>query len=122
MSARKYDSPAYAAVGYPAFGSLDGHTIDFFAPATGLIRALDVAAPEYQGGQDFIGAWDPHAERSSWPAIPAPVNDLQFLTGPVVGDVTGGGAGPAGDRRDLLAGPGGIRRPAARPRAPPGRS
>ena len=42
------DSPTYAAVGYPAFGSLDGRTIDFFAPVTGLIRALDVAAPEYQ--------------------------------------------------------------------------
>src|SRR5689334_24373207 len=32
---------------------------DFFAPNTGLFRALDVAAPEYQGGQDFIGAWNP---------------------------------------------------------------
>jgi Subtilase family len=85
----KYDLPAYSALGYPAFGSLDGRTIDFFAPATGLFRALDVAAPEYQGGQDFIGAWNPGTGQFAL-GYPAPVNDLQFLTGPAVGDVAGG--------------------------------
>jgi hypothetical protein len=83
------DHPAFAAVGYPAFGSLDGKTIDFFAPETGLLRALDVALPDYQGGQDFIGGWDP-ADGQQLPGYPAEVNDLQFLTGPAIGNVTGG--------------------------------
>jgi hypothetical protein len=83
------DHPAFAAVGYPAFGSLDGQTTDFFTPETGLMRALDVALPDYQGGQDFIGAWNPATGQQS-PGFPAEMNDLQFLTGPVVGDITGG--------------------------------
>jgi hypothetical protein len=85
----QYDHPAFAAVGYPAFGTLDGLSVDVFAPETGLIRALDIALNDYQGGQDFIGAWDP-ATGQQRPGFPAEVNDLQFLTGPVVGDVTGG--------------------------------
>jgi hypothetical protein len=88
--ARRSDTPTYAAVGYPAFGTLDGHTISLFAPATGLIRALDVAANEYQGGQDFLGAWDPTGEAFR-PGFPAPVNDLQFLTGPAIGRITARG-------------------------------
>ena len=88
----RYDTPAYAAVGYPAFGTLDGRTISFFAPATGLFRALDVAVPEYQGGQDFVGAWNPAAPALQFrPGFPAPVNDLQFLTGPAVGTITARG-------------------------------
>jgi hypothetical protein len=83
------DHPAFAAVGYPAFGSLDGTTTDFFTPETGLVRALDVALPDYQGGQDFIGAWDPTTGQQR-PGFPAEMNDLQFLTGPVVGDITDG--------------------------------
>ncbi len=91
-SPTRYDTPTYAAVGYPAFGTLDGRTISFFAPTTGLIRALDVAAPEYQGGQDFLGAWDPTLASNQFrPGFPAPVNDLQFLTGPAIGQITAGG-------------------------------
>ena len=30
----QYDHPAFAAVGYPAFGTLDGKTTSFFAPVT----------------------------------------------------------------------------------------
>jgi hypothetical protein len=85
----QYDHPAFAAVGYPAFGTLDGQTTDFFAPQAGLLRALDVALNDYQGGQDFIGAWNPTSAQQL-PGFPAEVNDLQFLTGPVIGDVTGG--------------------------------
>lgn len=89
---RRSDTPTYAALGYPAFGSFDGRAISFFAPATGLTRALDVAAPEYQGGQDFLGAWDPTSTAAQFrPGFPAPVNDLQFLTGPAVGQITAGG-------------------------------
>ncbi len=83
----QYDHPAFAAVGYPAFGSLNGSTIDFFTPETGLIRALDVAINEYQGGEDFIGGWDPTTGQQL-PGFPAEVNDLQFLTGPAVGQIT----------------------------------
>jgi Subtilase family len=90
-TASRYDSPVYAALGYPAFGTLDGKETDFFAPATGLFRALDAAAPEYQGGQDFVSAWNPQlATRQFRAGFPAAVNDLQFLTGPVIGNVLGG--------------------------------
>ena len=88
----KYDTPTYAAVGYPAFGSLDGHTVSLFAPVTGLLRAIDVVAPEYQGGQDFIAGWNPsRATAQHLPGFPAEVNDLEFLTGPAVGQLTAGG-------------------------------
>ena len=83
----QYDHPAFAAVGYPAFGSFDGSTIDFFAPEAGLIRALDLVINEYQGGQDFVGGWNPTTAQQL-PGYPAEVNDLQFLTGPVVGQIT----------------------------------
>ena len=47
-----------------------------------MIRALDLAANEYQGGADGVAAWNP--DHRPVPARwPAQVNDLQFLTGPV---------------------------------------
>jgi hypothetical protein len=81
------DKPAFAAVGYPAFGSFNGHTISFFTPEAGIKRALDLSLNDYQGGQDFIGGWNPATDQplTGWPAE---VNDLQFLTGPVVGQIT----------------------------------
>jgi hypothetical protein len=85
----QYDHPGFAAVGYPAFGSFDGHTINFFTPEAGLLRAVDLLLNEYQGGQDFIGGWNP-ATAQPLPGFPAEVNDLQFLTGPAVGQITGG--------------------------------
>jgi hypothetical protein len=84
----QYDHPAFAAVGYPAFGTLDGQTTSLFMPEAGLIRALDVVAPDYQGGQDFIGAWDTTTGQQRL-GFPAEVNDLQFLTGPAIGDILG---------------------------------
>jgi Ca2+-binding RTX toxin-like protein len=79
-------------MGLPAFGDLGGSQPAFIAPAAGVIRALDVALNEYQtGGQDFVAAWDT-ANGQLMPGYPRPVNDLQFLTGPAVGDV-GGSAG-----------------------------
>jgi hypothetical protein len=86
----QYDHPTFAAVGYPAFGSFDGKTITFFTPETGILRALDVALNDYQGGQDFIGAWNPSTGQSI-PGFPTEVNDLQFLTGPAVGQITASG-------------------------------
>ena len=85
----QYDHPGFAAVGYPAFGSFDGSTIDFFSPEAGLLRALDLVVNEYQGGQDFIAGWSPSTGQPLT-GYPAEVNDLQFLTGPVVGQITAG--------------------------------
>jgi hypothetical protein len=84
------DRPAFAAVGYPAFGSFNGRTVDFFAPEAGLIRALDVAVNDYQGGQDFIGGWNPLTGQQIH-GYPVQMNDLQFLTGPAVGQLTAHG-------------------------------
>ncbi len=82
------DHPEIPAVGLPAFGDF-GDGISFFAPVAGVIRALDLALPEYQtGGQDFIAAWN-GATGEYRPNFPARVNDLQFLTGQSIADVDG---------------------------------
>jgi Subtilase family/FG-GAP-like repeat len=82
------DTPAFPAVGHPAFGDFGGG-VSFLAPAAGLRRALDAAVNEYQqGSQDFVGAWSTRDGRFR-PGFPAVVNDLQFLTGPTVADVDG---------------------------------
>ena len=95
----KTDTPAFPAVGEPSFGTLDGTSINMFAPVAGLIRALDVVAPDYQkGGQDFTAAWNANSGQYA-PGFPAVNNDLSFITGQVVGDVTG--AAPA---QEVLAG------------------
>jgi hypothetical protein len=86
---QKVDTPAFAAVGYPSFGSLDGSTITMFDQGAGLIRALDVAVNgEQKGGQDFILGWNPSSGQFAT-GYPAVVNDLGFLTGETTGDVTG---------------------------------
>jgi hypothetical protein len=68
---------------------LNGRTINFFAPETGLLRALDVALNDYRGGQDFIGAWNP-ATGQQHAGFPAQVNDLQFLSGQAIGQISRG--------------------------------
>jgi len=88
-SATKYDTPVLAAVGSPVFGRLlPALGPSFLAPATGAIRALDLAANEYQGGQDFVMAWNSETSLPQ-PGFPGEVNDLQFLTGPSVADIDG---------------------------------
>jgi subtilase family protein len=88
-SAEKYDTPILAAVGSPAFGGLlPGGSPSFLSPAAGAIRALDLAANEYQGGQDFVMAWNSETSAPQ-PGFPGVVNDLQFLTGPSVADIDG---------------------------------
>jgi hypothetical protein len=82
------DAPVVPAFGQPAFGNLDSATgPSFVAPATGVKRALDVALPEYQGGQDFLAAWTPSAKGQLRPNFPVAMDDLQFLTGPSIGDL-----------------------------------
>jgi hypothetical protein len=95
----KTDTPAFPAVGEPSFGTLDGTSTSMFAPVAGIVRALDVVAPNYQkGGQDFTAAWNANTGQFA-PGFPAVNNDLSFITGQVVGDVTGGA--PA---QEVLAG------------------
>ena len=89
QGAGQVDRPVLPAVGLPAFGDLGGSEPAFIAPVAGVIRALDLGLNEYQsGGQDFVAAWDTDDGQmlDGWPAA---VNDLQFLTGPAVGDVGG---------------------------------
>jgi hypothetical protein len=75
-----------AAFGNPAFADLAGGTA-FVAPAAGVTRAADVVLPEYQGGQDYLVAWDlqqPQGKvKQGWPGV---MNDLQFLTGPSIAE------------------------------------
>jgi hypothetical protein len=83
-----YDHPAIPAVGLPAFADLGGGDPSFLSPAAGAIRSLDVLASDYQGGQDLVAAWNANSGQFR-PGFPAPVNDLQFLTGPSVADIDG---------------------------------
>ena len=65
----------------------------------GLLRALDVVAPDYQkGSQDFIAGWNANSGQYS-PGFPAVDNDLSFITGETVGDVTG-----EAPKQEVLAG------------------
>ncbi len=88
--AGKYDLTTTSAVGHPAFANLGGLNpgISVLAPATGLIRSVDVGLNEYQGGQDFAMAWNASTGQADvgWPLV---VNDLQFLTGPAAADIDG---------------------------------
>jgi Subtilase family len=84
----KYDTPAIPAVGHPTFGDLGGASPAFLTPAAGLLRALDLGVNEYQGGQDFVAAYDTSTGQFR-PGFPTVVNDLQFITGPSVADIDG---------------------------------
>ncbi|MEA2435512.1 MAG: hypothetical protein QOF65_68 [Thermoleophilaceae bacterium] len=82
----KYDHPVIPAAGQPAFGTLDPSGLSFLAPSAGLLRALDLGLAEYQGGQDFTGAWNASTGQFH-PGFPAVQSDLSFLTGPSVANV-----------------------------------
>jgi hypothetical protein len=84
----KLDLPAFPGVGYPAFGTLNDHSISLFDQGAGLIRALDIAVNGQQkGGQDFILGWDADSGKFDI-GYPAVVNDLGFLTGETIGQIT----------------------------------
>ncbi|MEA2272995.1 MAG: hypothetical protein QOI98_1703, partial [Solirubrobacteraceae bacterium] len=84
---RMHDLPAVPAVGQPVFGSFLGE-VSLLAPVAGVLRALDLAVNEYQGGQDGVAAWNTTTGQFR-PGFPSPVNDLEFINGPAVGDVDG---------------------------------
>jgi hypothetical protein len=86
------DAPSYIAVGALAVASLDGGLhLSVLGPGGGLKRVLDVVIPAQQlGGQDHFAFWN--ATTGSYePNSPIVVNDLQFFTGPIAGDITGDG-------------------------------
>ncbi|MEJ7715116.1 MAG: hypothetical protein WKF40_05165 [Thermoleophilaceae bacterium] len=98
---------ALPAVGLPAFGTVAGRTA-FVGPVAGLVRALDVVAPEYQGGADATAAWNPETGQYL-PGFPAQQNDL------AVPHRSGGGRrgrDPRGgdSRRHVQHGPSGLQR------------
>jgi hypothetical protein len=94
-----HDQPLLAAVGHPAFGELLGGTA-LLAPAAGVTRAVDVVLPEYQGGQDYLAAWDLQEPQGVFrPGWPGTMNDLQFLSGPSVADID-----PASPGEEVVAG------------------
>jgi hypothetical protein len=82
----QYDRPSFPAVGHSAFGNLGGAGPSFITPVAGLFRALDLALPDYQNGQDFIAAWNSETGQFR-PGFPSAVNDLQFLTGPSIANI-----------------------------------
>ncbi len=85
---QKIDTPVFPAVGYPAFGTLNDRDLTLFDQGAGLLRALDVVVNgEQKGGQDFILGWNPSNGQFDV-GYPAVVNDLGFLTGEVVGQIT----------------------------------
>ena len=96
-SARQVDHPVLAGGRPPGVRRPRRRrpTPSFLTPAAGVIRALDLALHEYQGGQDFVGGLDT-ATGQFQPGLPGAVNDLQFLTGPSVADIDG--AARRGDR------------------------
>ncbi len=83
------DTPVLNAFGHPAFANLEnGPSMTYLTPGLGALRALDIAFPEYQGGQDFLAAWNTETSQFR-PGFPARMNDLQFLTGPSIAEVDG---------------------------------
>jgi hypothetical protein len=86
------DAPSYIAVGALAVASLDGGVhLSVLGPGGGLKRVLDVVVPAQQlGGEDHFAFWNATTGEYE-PNSPIVVNDLQFFTGPIAGDLTGDG-------------------------------
>jgi len=86
------DAPFFPALGSGAFGDLDGDQQPEYAAPTAGVRVLFdaqlAASQEYSDHQ--LTAWDPRtgAVLPAWPRV---VDDLQFLTAPALGDVSGDG-------------------------------
>jgi hypothetical protein len=93
------DVPYLEAVGNGAFGDLTGGGDYVMVAATaGLIRAADITLTDHQlGAQDAVTAWSligvpPGGEPHPHAGFPHFMNDLQFLTGPAIADLSGTGS------------------------------
>ena len=86
------DVPSYIAVGALGVASLDGGLhLSVLGPGGGLKRVLDIVIPAQQlGGQDHFAFWNATTGLYE-PSSPIVVNDLQFFTGPIAGDISGDG-------------------------------
>ncbi|HXK59475.1 MAG TPA: FG-GAP-like repeat-containing protein [Acidobacteriota bacterium] len=97
------DSPFLAFLGSGAFGDINGDgRPEYVAPTAGIRALLDIALPGKQELSDFqVAAWDPY---SRWlvPPFPVIMDDMSFLTSPVLADVDGD------ERADVVIGSGGY--------------
>ena len=107
-SQTRYDTPVNAAVGYPAFGTLDGSNVDFFAPGDRSVPGRSTCRAGIPGRSGLHRRLEPAAaDRRVPPRLPRPRQR------PAVPHRAGGGPDPrprrsAGDRGHVLARPGGI--------------
>ncbi len=94
------DAPAFPALGGPVLAEMlgPGQGFQLLAPVAGLGKLLDANLPARQfPAENQLGAWDiAHPDGSPTlapfrPGFPHVVNDLQFLTAPIVADITGDG-------------------------------
>jgi len=86
------DTPSFVGVGALAVGSRDGGGhLSIAAPGAGLRRLLDIAFEERQADpEDHVQIWDSRTGEYD-PGSPVIVNDLQFFTPPIVGDLSNDG-------------------------------
>jgi hypothetical protein len=101
MQTNTTDAPSIAALGSPSFARIDG-TMALVIPAGGLGRLVDLAASAQQNPHDaHVDAWDVTTGKFL-PGFPHVIDDTQFLTNPVIADVSGDG------HAEILAGSGGY--------------
>jgi hypothetical protein len=92
----------FGVVGFAAAGDVNADgVLDFAMPTAGVLQLLDNQGPALQGpGDNQVTAWTSAAVADAVPALntgdmlrafPRRVEDLQFLTGPTVGDFDGDG-------------------------------
>ena len=92
----------FGVVGFAAAGDMNADgVLDFAMPTAGVLQLLDNQGPGWQGpGDNQVTAWTSAAVPTAVPpllvgdmlrAFPRRVEDLQFLTGPTVGDFDGDG-------------------------------
>ena len=106
----RYDTPTYAAVGYPAFGTLDGHTISFFAPATGLLPGARRRRAGVPGRPGLPRRVEPRAaDRAVPPRLPG-AGQRSAVPHRARPSARSPRVGAGGRRGDLVAGPRGVRR------------
>jgi hypothetical protein len=97
------DYPFLGFLGSGVFGDINGDGApEYLAPTAGIRALLDIALPGSQDVSDFqITAWDA-LNRTVVTPFPVVMDDMSFLTSPVLADVDGDG------RVDVLMGSGGY--------------
>ncbi len=106
----RYDTPTDAAVGYPAFGTLDGRTISFFAPATGLFRAPRRRGAGVSGRPGFRRRLEPGGADGPVPPRISRAGQRPPVPHRARGRHDHRARRPGGARGDLVDGPRGVPR------------